>query len=118
MIDIAAIKESITASILKSKYGYKVVNLKIGEYGKMHRLEINTENKTVSLEVHLKGEPSTIEVSIHDYEIRYEKSNGMLSAKSVTSNREWLSAILNNLLVNGEIKIDERKLSLFEKVLI
>lgn len=83
----------------------------------MHKFEIDTERKKVSLVVLLKGEPSAIEVDISDYEIRYQESSGFFCAKSVTTNREWLTAILTNVLVEHSVEIKPEKLSLIEKIL-
>jgi hypothetical protein len=83
----------------------QVINLKIKEYGEMLKLNLDSANKTIDLELMLLGEKEPLEVNVGNYEIIHKDGKEYLSAKNITTSREWINIVAKNFLENQEIEI-------------
>ena len=67
-------------------------------YGRMTRLEIDKENKTISADLELKGEAEAVRITLSNYRlIQEEGNNPLFSPGTIEVSREWLDALLKTL---------------------
>jgi len=84
------------------------INLKIKEYGKMLKLNLNSKDKTIGLEVMLKGEKEPLQVYVNEYVVSEEDGKYYLFAKDIKTSREWINVVAENYLKGEKIEIPEK----------
>ena len=60
----------------------------------MLRLEVDSEAKSISVEVQLRGQPAPLRVKGNGYQISSEAGEERLRFESVEASEEWLSVVL------------------------
>ncbi len=73
----------------------------IKEYGEMLKLEIDSENRSMNVEVLLKGECEPIRVQVGNYEYISRNGDSGLILKDVTTSRAWMNTLVDNLYREG-----------------
>ena len=69
------------------------------KYGKMTRLEIDKENKTISADLVLKGETECVRIKLLNYHlIQVDSENPVFTLGTIEVSREWLDALLKTLV--------------------
>jgi len=106
------IKDKTVAFSLK-----KILNIKFKEYGEMLKLNLDSTNKTINLEVMLKGEKEPLEIKVNQYEIIQENGKSFISLNELTTSREWIDVIAKNYITNKKFELDS-KLAEVLKVLV
>lgn len=82
----------------------RLLNLKIKSYGIMTALKIDRENKTVSLELELKGEVQPIKITVSNYNIVENDKGTFIEVGEITTSREWMNALLAEPAMKEKIK--------------
>ena len=67
-------------------------------YGKMTKLVIDKENKKINADLDLKGESEKIQIAIKNYRLIQGGENLMFDLGAIESSREWLNALLKNMV--------------------
>ncbi len=95
-------KDRTIAARLQSDF-----NQRLRPYGSMLKLAIDTQRRTVSFSVDLKGESSPIEVEISEYKLHSENGTTYLeiAGDKVTTSREWLNLLIREKAVLQKIPI-------------
>jgi hypothetical protein len=75
------------------------------QFGAITRLEINSREKTLSAELALKGETSTIAISAGRYEITSIGEETFIAFYDCRASREWLTVALKQYLEGKPLKI-------------
>ena len=83
----------------------QIINFKIKEYGEMLKLNLDSENKKIDLEVMLIGEKEPLSVQVESYEIIQKENKYFLVAKNIKTSREWINIVAKNFLENQEFEI-------------
>jgi hypothetical protein len=78
------------------------INRMFGAYGQATSLKIDSEAKTISLELDLKGEVSPVTIKITDYSITEEAGRFFLGVRHVETSREWLTGLANSQIGGGK----------------
>jgi hypothetical protein len=78
---------------------------KLKRYGTMTTLQIDSKQKTIHMELELKGETSPIVVDVENYELLHKKDETFLSLNKVSTSREWMTVLLRELLPNQQFKV-------------
>jgi hypothetical protein len=74
------------------------------KYGKLTRLEIDKENKTINAGLDLKGEREDIQITLSNYRlIQEEGRNPVFEPGTIEVSREWLNAVISALVKQGVI---------------
>ena len=74
------------------------------KYGKMTRLEIDKDTKTISANLDLKGEMETVQIKLSNYRlIQEEGKNPLFEAGTIEVSREWLNALIKTLVKTSVI---------------
>lgn len=75
----------------------------------MLKLDINSGDKTIDLEVLLRGEGSPLKIHIGHYEIKTGEESGIKISKIHTS-REWITELIHALAPEHIVKFNNAKL--------
>lgn len=91
-----------------SAVGQIIAGYLLRNYGEIKTLNIDAKRKTIVFEIALKGENEPTRISIEKYELLRAKSRTSIVVKEVTTSKEWLTALLNDHLVDREIQIPDK----------
>ena len=74
------------------------------KYGKMTKLEIDKENKTINAVLDLKGETECFHIKVSNYRLIQEQGkNSWFEPGTIEVSREWLDALLKTLVKTNVI---------------
>lgn len=73
----------------------------------MLNLKIDSENKSLYLEMMLKGESDVIKFEIGEYKIVENGNRTFLQFKQLKTNREWVNILIENYLKINQIEIPQ-----------
>ena len=88
--------------------GRLIAGYLLKNYGQVKTLNIDAKRKTIVLEIALKGENELTRISIERYELLRAENRASIVVKEVTTSKEWLTALLNDHLVDREIRIPDK----------
>ncbi len=88
--------------------GRLIAGYLLKNYGEVKTLSIDAKRKTIVLEIALMGENELTRISIERYEWRRAENRVSIVVKEVTTSKEWLTALLNDHLVDREIQIPDK----------
>ena len=77
---------------------------RLAPYGEMLSLQLDSQNKTLSLELLPKGEREPIRVTLAGYEI-VEGDPPRLRVRAATASREWVEVLANQFLVGRTVDL-------------
>ncbi len=81
------------------------INLQIKEFGEMLKLNIDSKNKKISLEVMLLGEKEPLSVDVNRYELFQKEDKHFIKLKDIQTSREWINILIKNHFRDKEIEI-------------
>jgi hypothetical protein len=77
-------------------------------YGKATRLRVNSTDKSIQIEVELKGETTPVQVELIDYDIRKQGERYLASVKEIRTSREWLTTLAQTRFCNQRIELPDQ----------
>ncbi len=80
------------------------INHKIKRFGKMTTLQIDAASKTIELTAELAGETAPLIVRA-SYEIEQTEAGLAILPSNVTTSREWMTVLANELLKSQAIRL-------------
>lgn len=89
----------------------------LAPYGRATQLHLDSQKKTITIEIELKGESSPITVELTDYELSKEGERYFAEVKGVRTSRAWLTALAENKLANVKFPLPSRLGSLLARTL-
>jgi hypothetical protein len=87
------------------------------DYGELKMLKINSTDKTVHVEVLLKGEYQPLSVEIQEYEFSSEGGRDYIAVKRATASRDWVNAVIRNFLIGRKHPLPEQHSAMIRVVL-
>jgi len=75
------------------------LNSKLAGYGKVKNLNLNSQEKSIYLEVELQGEPDTLKVLILGYELRQEQGESFFCFEQIKCSRTWLDKLFKEVII-------------------
>jgi len=88
---IQKVRAEINSSLLK-------------KYGRMTKLEVDKESKTIDADLDLKGEKEGIRIRLSNYRLIQEEGKyPLFEPGTIEVSREWLDALLKTLVKTGVI---------------
>ena len=81
------------------------VNTQLKEYGKMLKLNLNSEEKSIELEVMLEGEKEPLTVKVENYALEEEKGKYFLKIYGVETSRAWINTLASSYLEGKSFEI-------------
>ena len=88
-----------------SKGAKVAINSYIKEYGKMLKLNLDSENKSISLEVLLEGEKEPLAVQVERYELTEENGKHLLKIYGIHTSRAWINTVAASYLEGKAFEI-------------
>ena len=86
--------------------GIKIaINMQIKEYGKMLKLNLNSQEKTIDIEVMLDGEREPLSVHVGEYELAEQGGIHFLKIHNVVTSRAWINTIVSHYLEGKKFEI-------------
>jgi len=73
-------------------------NFIINDYGKIIDFTVNSNDKTISLNILLKGENEDIKITVFNYSIITDDKKTYLQFDNIMTSREWLNILCKNKL--------------------
>jgi hypothetical protein len=80
-------------------------NTRFRKIGEMTELSLDTKKRAVRLRLELRGEAQPIDVVIKKYRVQRRADRLLLTVDDVRASREWISAVLREVLVGRRMVI-------------
>ena len=81
------------------------INRKIRNFGKVKRLEINSERARLHIEAELAGETAPVVIDVGSYELLRENDLTFITLREITCSKEWLGAVLTEYVGGTKLQI-------------
>ena len=89
----------------------------VKDFGSVVAFSIDTAQRSISLDLQLKGETQNLEVRISDYAIERKGDRRVFKCKEIVASSEWVDIILKRLVKAKPIEIPEEYAELAERLL-
>ncbi|BAF71911.1 hypothetical protein [Sulfurovum sp. NBC37-1] len=90
-----------------SKGAKVAINAYIKEYGKMLKLNLDSEKKSITMEVLLEGEKEPLAVHVERYELTKENGKHFLKIYGIHTSRAWINTVAASYLEGKSFEIPE-----------
>ena len=81
------------------------INTQIKEYGKMLKLNLDSKEKSIELEVMLEGEKEPLSIKVEHYTLEEENGKFFLKIYGVETSRAWINTIASTYLEGKSFEI-------------
>ncbi len=88
-----------------SKGAKAAINHYIKEYGKMLKLTLDSEHKSIEVEVLLDGEKEPLLVRVERYELTEENGRHFLKIHGIQTSRAWINTVAASYLEGKAFEI-------------
>ncbi len=88
-----------------SKGAKIAINSQIKEYGQMLKLNLDSTQKSIEIEVMLDGEHEPLKVHVRNYELTQENGKHLLKVHGVTTSRAWINTVASSYLEGKAFEI-------------
>ena len=97
--------------------GVKIaINRKVKEYGKMLKLNLDSKQKSIEIEVMLDGENEPLHVKVNHYKLIEENGRHYLVAEDIVTSRAWINTVASQYLHGQKFEIPEEYAKLLKVV--
>ena len=96
----AKIKDKTLSSGLRM-----AMNTKLKEYGKMLKLNLNSQEKSIEMELLLDGEKESLTVKVDNYILEEDQGKYFLKIYGVETSRAWINTIASSYLEGKAFEI-------------
>ena len=93
------------------------MNTQIKDYGKVQKLDLNSKQKSIDLEVMLDGELESLSVHIDNYELTETDGIHQLKESGITTSRTWINTVASSYLEGKAFDITEEYAKMLKAVL-
>lgn len=80
-------------------------NVWLKPFGHATSLKLNSSNKSAEILLELKGEQTPLNIHVQDYEVLQEPEGTFVVVKSVTTSREWMTAMAREYVVGRKLAV-------------
>ena len=95
----------------------KWLEREIAPYGQLLGFKLNSTDKSILLNVHLKGETHNVEIHIQKYEVVSQGGKDYIVVRQATASREWLRSAAQNFLIGRKLEIPAQYAGMAKMVL-
>jgi hypothetical protein len=81
------------------------INNQIKEYGEMLKLNLNSEKKSIEMEVMLEGEKEPLTVTVKKYVMTQDGDKHFLKIQGVKTSRAWINTMASSYLEGKTFEI-------------
>jgi hypothetical protein len=89
----------------------------MADYGEVLDFRITTGSRSGELHVMLKGEREKLTVWVDEYEFLSSEQGDFVVVRRARASREWVNAVLRNLVLNKSHRIPEQYSAMAKMVL-
>ncbi len=89
----------------------------IQEYGRVLKLNVNSQDKSIDLEVMLEGELEPISVKIGRYTVTEENGKKFITVDNIETSRAWLNKVANNFLNGKRFALPQKYADIIESII-
>jgi hypothetical protein len=93
------------------------INGKIKNYGKVGKIDIDSTQKTIDMELALKGETDSISVNISNYCLEKENNVGFFRFSGVEASRLWLANIIKDHICGNKVQVPDKYVGMIDSLL-
>ena len=92
-------------------------NSLIKEYGKVLKLNVNSKDKSIDLEVMLDGEVEPISIKVGKYDIIEENGKKFIEIDNITTSRSWLNKVAINFINGKKLELPQKYSDIIESII-
>ncbi len=81
------------------------INTQIKAYGEMLKLDLDSKNKSITLDVMLEGEKEALRIQVSRYELCEENGKHLLRVYGVETSRAWINTVAASYLEGRAFEI-------------
>lgn len=81
------------------------INRQLKEYGKMLKLNLDSQEKSIELEVLLDGEKEPLSVKVDNYRLEEDQGKFFLKIYGVHTSRAWINTVASSYLEGKSFEI-------------
>ena len=93
------------------------INTQIKAYGKVQKLNLNSKNKSINMEVMLEGELEALSVYVDNYELIETDGLSQLKVRGVTTSRTWINTVASAHLEGKVFNIPDEYAKMLKAVI-
>jgi len=90
---------------LASKAAQTFINQRIGRYGEVQRLKLDSKNKTAEVVCRLNGESAPVSIRVEDYRIFERDGKSFVRIGQCACDRLWLQNLLSDFGTGREFPV-------------
>ena len=83
------------------------INRQIAKIGVLTRLEIDCRKRAIRGELDLRGEQSSVVISVGSYDLSEADGVSYIALHDVNASREWIGALLSQYLAGQKLQIPQ-----------
>ena len=83
----------------------QAINYKLKDIGEMRHFTLDSQKRTIELEIMLDGEKEPLHVNVQHYEITQVGEKHYLVAKDITTSRRWINVMAAQYLSGQKFEI-------------
>jgi hypothetical protein len=91
-------------------------NTRFKPVGEILRLELDSGEKRIDMEILLRGEREPIRVQVLHYSIRQEGERFLLGAEKIATSREWINHLIETYPGEKSVEIPERYAKILKRI--
>lgn len=84
------------------------VNDRLGDYGEVLDCQIDTHHSKLTFRALLRGERDPVDAAVDRYEVERDGGDVYIVVRSFSTSREWITLLINKLLVGKRFKIPSK----------
>ena len=92
-------------------------NSLIKEYGRVLKLNIDSKDKSIDLEVMLDGEVEPISIKVDKYNIIEENGKKFIEIDNITTSRSWLNRVATNFINGKKFELPKKYSDIIESII-
>jgi hypothetical protein len=105
-------KDTLLSGAIKA-----TINSHIKEYGTMLKFNLDSDNKSIDMEVMLDGEVEPLTIHVDRYELITEGDHSSLSIHGVHTSRKWINVLAGSYLDGKRFDIPAQYVKMLETVI-
>jgi hypothetical protein len=107
MLDLLASAVAATKDRIVEASAKAFLNGKFEKFGAVTKLQLDSKNKTLCIELLLKGESLPVSINVGAYELTERDGASCLVLQRLDASREWVGAVLNEFVAGRPFKLPE-----------
>ncbi|MDD2357794.1 MAG: hypothetical protein PHX13_07775 [Thiovulaceae bacterium] len=96
-----SVKDNSVSFVAQKALNHYIKDIK----GEMLKFRLDSNNKTIEMEVMLKGEVEPLKIEIKEYKISTENNEGFIELGEIVTSREWVNTVLALYFIDRKLSI-------------